>query len=955
MSPALAFGVLFGGGATALIAAPAYADVINGAVTSVNIVQTTAPQGSQVRIDMNWRVPNGTQAGDTFTVTLPAQPFDFISSGNFQLRDPDTGEVVANAVVNGRTVTFTMTAYAQSHINVQGTAFFNAKIRTDATLGPLNPTITTPGRNFTDPITITAGTDQGNNSKLGSIQPANGNSNGQPTFGWRIITEPATAAGTYTITDTPVAPLTIDCSTIVVRVDGALRPGAVQSCSPTRLVVSTNVTRGQDVRVFGTSLFPANAQPGQEYTNNARMEVNGKTINDGYTVTYPDQGGGGEGDEFVTVGDYVWYDADHDGIQDETEAGIQGVRLTISRTDGQPVEDYLGNPYPLATTTDAFGAYLFDELEVLPAGTHYVVTIDNSTVPAGYLPTLENVGPRATDSDTGSAESTDLTALGDRDLTLDFGFWRDITPTIEIIKADVNGNDANDTATAADLGTSPGTVGLVLDITNTGPEPILSPTVSDDVVSNGTVTGLDCVFPDGTTGTTWTGGELLPNETFQCTATLSGVVTGSEHVDISTVTGTGSISGKPVRDEDPYHAVVSAVPCVTVGDYVWLDANHNGIQDAGETGIPGVTLTITRDDGQPATYADGTPATTDVTDASGLYLFECLAALPAGVHYVVTIDQTTVPAGYLPTITGAGTPATDSSTGSATSTELTEDGDEDLTLDFGFYAEPPCVSVGDYVWFDQDHDGIQDAGETGIPGVTLTITRDDGQPATYADGTPATTDVTDADGMYLFECMEALPAGVHYVVTIDPSTVPADYLPTVTGAGTPATDSSTGSAESGDLTEDGDEDLTLDFGFYKKVPVIVQFDTYGVGRAVGKVNSLTYANRIANFDNDGKLMFGEDFWVGKKLPYSKFTTKSSRLFTVMVDPGATKAQIMAEANKVNTGMPDITTMAKLASGTPSMKVTMAFVLGKGATMTKVFGPNNNIPQTYLGRSAATTR
>ena len=77
------------------------------------------------------------------------------------------------------------------------------------------------------------------------------------------------------------------------------------------------------------------------------------------------------------------------------------------------------------------------------------------------------------------------------------------------------------------------------------------------------------------------------------------------------------------------------------------------------------------------------------------------------------------------------------------------------------------------------------------------------------DGTPLvlTAIQTGADGSYLFAGLQ--PGG--YTVTVSP---PAGYLPTLTGQGTPATDSSTGSASSAVLTS-GSSDRTLDFGFTK--------------------------------------------------------------------------------------------------------------------------------------------
>ncbi|MDO7882571.1 SdrD B-like domain-containing protein [Salinibacterium soli] len=127
------------------------------------------------------------------------------------------------------------------------------------------------------------------------------------------------------------------------------------------------------------------------------------------------------------------------------------------------------------------------------------------------------------------------------------------------------------------------------------------------------------------------------------------------------------------------------------------------------------------------------------------------------------------------------------------------------------------VSVGDYVWLDEDRDGIQDAEEPGIPGVTLVLTGPGGAPVTDVTGAPVGPTVTDADGRYLFANLPVLPAGQHYAVTID-ADASAEALeglePTKPGAGSdPAEDSSTESAESTDLTTNGAQDLTLDFGF----------------------------------------------------------------------------------------------------------------------------------------------
>ncbi|MHC2184820.1 hypothetical protein ACVLV4_000444 [Rathayibacter agropyri] len=74
---------------------------------------------------------------------------------------------------------------------------------------------------------------------------------------------------------------------------------------------------------------------------------------------------------------------------------------------------------------------------------------------------------------------------------------------------------------------------------------------------------------------------------------------------------------------------------VTIGDTVFNDLNANGIQDAGEPGLPNVLLALTRTDGQPAVTLDGAPANRVATGSDGQYGFFNFPALPAGASYVV--------------------------------------------------------------------------------------------------------------------------------------------------------------------------------------------------------------------------------------------------------------------------------------------------------------------------------
>ena len=191
----------------------------------------------------------------------------------------------------------------------------------------------------------------------------------------------------------------------------------------------------------------------------------------------------------------------------------------------------------------------------------------------------------------------------------------------------------------------------------------------------------------------------------------------------------------------------------SVGDYVWFDANKDGLQDSDEPALPGITATITDASGNPVVDLDGNPVAAVSTDAAGKYMFANL--LPG--DYKITFTN---PVGYEATVSQAGDDRGADSNGTESVVSLTQ-GQEDKTVDYGLVG---TGVIGDQLFVDVNQNGgnAPDAGDKVLPGVkvTLTWTGPGGITRTYET-------TTDADGKYKFENL--LPG--EYKVSVDPESL----------------------------------------------------------------------------------------------------------------------------------------------------------------------------------------
>ena len=232
----------------------------------------------------------------------------------------------------------------------------------------------------------------------------------------------------------------------------------------------------------------------------------------------------------------------------------------------------------------------------------------------------------------------------------------------------------------------------------------------------------------------------------------------------------------------------STVCAASVGNFVWYDQNRNGKQDSGELGIDGVKVLLKT--------TSGTLLNFTTTLGGGAYSFTGLC--PGS--YVVEVDQSTVPAGYTQaTVSAPGTTTADDSNGSPFTVNLPLYNSVDNTVDFGYVA--PCTSkIGNFVWYDQNQNGIQDPGEPGLTGVAVKL----------LDNSMNFIAMKTTDGLGKYE-FDGLCAGT-YFIQLDTATAPANFSPTFTGApgSTPANDSNTNPTAV--VLPDGTTNLDVDFG-----------------------------------------------------------------------------------------------------------------------------------------------
>ncbi len=508
---------------------------------------------------------------------------------------------------------------------------------------------------------------------------------------------------------------------------------------------------------------PADGEPDPTTHTNCADTANG-TFADGALVNSANDCVTHDINPGGTIGDLVWFNMDGDDVLDPGEYGLSGIIVNLCT-------DVSCTNIVDTTSTDASGNYLFVGVDT---GTYYV-QVDTSSLPDSVNVTWTNnyeddcPALPCTGDNTSGAINLDLNdgdGTNDDYLDADFGYVSAEPMLIGSVWHDRN----NSATTTPDLGEE-GLAGLTvaLQVQNCN----LPPSTNNPCVTTTTDANGDFVFTNLETSRsyevyvytadgpialgTWT-------QTFDTDGTGN---TNATDNNGSVVNGGANLSPNTLYRVDFSYRNTDLL---TIGDTIFTDWNGDSLHDVGEEGIPGVSVRLYRDmNGDGRADLGDVLIDTQVTTGTGFYQF---TDVPGGTDYVVAVEQSTLPAGYVQTLDPGELGVCivcDSSNGLPLLTVSNPD------QDFA-YRPTGTGSIGDYVWKDVNGDGFYNpAGRDGIPGnsddetpiagITVNLSVD-----TDNDGVPdaiiASTE-TDANGNYLFP---GLPTdNINYIVEVDTS------------------------------------------------------------------------------------------------------------------------------------------------------------------------------------------
>ena len=362
-----------------------------------------------------------------------------------------------------------------------------------------------------------------------------------------------------------------------------------------------------------------------------------------------------------SIGNFVWYDCNANGKQDSGEGGLGGVTVQLMNSAGTSVL--------ATTTTSSSGYYQFSNLN---AGTYQVLFGTKS----GYALTSANQGTddfKDSDADTSTRLSGPIAlSAGENEVSIDAGMVEycpppPVTGSIgNFVWYDCNANGKQDSGEG-------GLGGVTVQLMNSAGTSVLATTTTSSSgyyqFSNLNAGTYQVLF--GTkSGYALTSANQGTDDFKDSDADTSTRLSGP--IALSAGENEVSIDAGMVEYCPPPPPPATG----SIGNIVWCDADKDGKQDSGETGISGITVKLMNSAGTSV-------LSTTTTNSSGAYLFSNLAAGNYQVYFGTK-------SGYQLSAANQGTDDTKDSDAS-TSTGLSgvialSAGENDTSVDAGMYA-----------------------------------------------------------------------------------------------------------------------------------------------------------------------------------------------------------------------------------------------------------------------------
>ncbi len=379
---------------------------------------------------------------------------------------------------------------------------------------------------------------------------------------------------------------------------------------------------------------------------------------------------------YAKISGFVWEDIDENGIKDQEENGIGEVRVEVYDKNGHFIASTFTN------SDSSLGQYGFDRLE---KGEYYLKFILKNDFDYSI-----GTGVDMDVSGDFGFGTTGLVSLdwGDDISDVDAGFVNKTSKIGDFIWLDINENGIQDDS-------EKGVSDVIVFLLNNDSE------IIDSTVSNANGKYYFSDLEEGIYKLKVKIDKKYNFTLFNKSPDLGSKITNEEGF---------TESFEIAKGKDRYDLDIGVIyNYSSIGDRVWLDKNDDGAYDNGDLGLKEIKLYLINENKEEISA---------ITDANGYYKFDKIIS---GNYYIRLEIPDTLEAIH----NAFDYPITDENGKNTTDNFTISPGKNNENFDFGLRVKK--ASIGDYVWFDSNENGLQDLDEDGINEIVVLLFNDLGE------------------------------------------------------------------------------------------------------------------------------------------------------------------------------------------------------------------------------------